>query len=85
LVSARMDATSAMGRTAGARVTVPQALLLSAAARDTSPAPVLRHKSVATTERTYIHLDRVRAVSDVQKRMDDPLKGETESEDPPHG
>lgn len=35
----------------------------------------MRHKDPATTIRTYIHLDRVRAVSDVQRRMADPLGG----------
>lgn len=38
----------------------------------------LRHKNPATTARTYVHLDRVRAVADVQRRMVDPLKAETE-------
>jgi integrase len=33
----------------------------------------MRHKSVATTEKTYIHLDRLREVADVQRRMVDPL------------
>lgn len=33
----------------------------------------LRHANPATTAKTYVHLDRVRAVSDVQRRMADPL------------
>lgn len=46
----------------------------------------LRHKNPATTARTYVHLDRVRAVADVQRRMADPLtEGETESGQEPHG
>ena len=38
----------------------------------------LRHRNPATTARTYVHLDRVRAVADVQRRMVDPLQAETE-------
>jgi integrase/recombinase XerC len=34
----------------------------------------LRHKNASTTARTYVHLDRVRAVADVQRRMTDPLE-----------
>lgn len=33
----------------------------------------LRHANPATTARTYLHHDRARAVSDVQRRMIDPL------------
>lgn len=33
----------------------------------------LRHKNPATTASTYVHLDRVRAVRDVQRSMIDPL------------
>lgn len=33
----------------------------------------MRHKNPATTAKTYVHLDRVRAVADVQRRMPDPL------------
>jgi len=33
----------------------------------------MRHANPATTARTYVHLDRVRAVSEVQRRMVDPL------------
>jgi len=33
----------------------------------------MRHKNPATTARVYVHLDRVRAVSEVQRRMPDPL------------
>lgn len=33
----------------------------------------MRHSNPATTARTYVHLDRVRAVADVQRRMVDPL------------
>lgn len=36
----------------------------------------LRHRSAATTARTYVHLDRLRAVADVQRRMVDPMVGE---------
>lgn len=39
----------------------------------------LRHKNPATTARTYVHLDRVRAVADVQRRMIDPLAADIES------
>lgn len=39
----------------------------------------LRHKNPATTAKTYVHLDRVRAVADVQRRMADPLE-ESETE-----
>lgn len=33
----------------------------------------MRHESAATTERVYLHLDRTRHVSEVQRRMVDPL------------
>jgi integrase len=33
----------------------------------------MRHANPATTAKTYVHLDRVRAVADVQRRMADPL------------
>lgn len=33
----------------------------------------MRHVSPATTAQTYVHLDRVRAVAEVQRRMIDPL------------
>jgi integrase/recombinase XerC len=33
----------------------------------------MRHKNPATTARTYIHTDRVRAVAEVQRRMVDPM------------
>lgn len=33
----------------------------------------LRHANPATTARTYVHLDRVRAVADVQRNMIDPM------------
>jgi integrase/recombinase XerC len=36
----------------------------------------MRHKNPATTANTYIHLDRVRAISEVQRRMPDPLADE---------
>lgn len=36
----------------------------------------MRHANPATTARTYVHLDRVRAVADVQRRMVDPLGGD---------
>lgn len=38
----------------------------------------MRHKDPATTARTYVHLDRIRAVADVQRTMLDPLEGESE-------
>lgn len=34
----------------------------------------MRHANPATAARTYVHLDRVRSVADVQKRMDDPME-----------
>lgn len=34
----------------------------------------MRHASAATTERTYLHLDRVKHVAEVQRAMVDPLK-----------
>lgn len=34
----------------------------------------LRHANPATTARTYVHLDRVRAVADVQRTMLDPME-----------
>lgn len=33
----------------------------------------MRHANPATTARTYIHMDRVRAVADVQRKMSDPM------------
>src|SRR5262249_7496203 len=33
----------------------------------------IRHETPATTAKTYIHLDRVKAVAEVQKTMRDPL------------
>ena len=36
----------------------------------------LRHKNPATTARHYVHLDRVKAVSDVQRRMVDPMESD---------
>lgn len=36
----------------------------------------MRHKDPKTTAQTYVHLDRVRAVADVQRRMIDPLADE---------
>lgn len=36
----------------------------------------LRHKNPATTAKTYVHLDRVRTVSEVQRRMADPMDGD---------
>lgn len=33
----------------------------------------MRHANPATTAKTYIHLDRIRDVADVQRRMEDPL------------
>lgn len=35
----------------------------------------MRHKNPATTAKHYVHLDRVRAVADVQARMPNPLDG----------
>lgn len=40
----------------------------------------MRHRSAATTERTYIHLDRVKHVAQVQRLMQDPLAENTETE-----
>lgn len=37
----------------------------------------LRHRSAATTERTYIHIDRVKAVARVQRDMADPMSDGT--------
>lgn len=36
----------------------------------------MRHKDPATTAREYMHLDRVRDVAEVQRRMRDPMSGE---------
>jgi len=36
----------------------------------------MRHKDPATTAREYMHLDRVRDVAEVQRRMTDPLAGD---------
>jgi integrase len=36
----------------------------------------MRHKSPATTARTYLHLDVQREVADVQRRMTDPMESE---------
>jgi integrase/recombinase XerC len=36
----------------------------------------MRHRNPATTAKTYIHLDRARAISEVQRRMPDPLADE---------
>lgn len=35
----------------------------------------MRHKNPATTARTYVHIDRLHAVAEVQRRMSDPLEG----------
>jgi site-specific recombinase XerD len=40
---------------------------------------LLRHRSAATTERTYIHIDRRQAVARVQRQMTDPM-ADTENE-----
>lgn len=36
----------------------------------------LRHRSSGTTERTYIHIDRVKAIARVQRQMVDPMADE---------